>query len=289
MSAPAGAGRIEPEERPGAGAQVAAEIEVLVPTRNRPVELATTLAGLAAQDHPFDVVVSDQSDDAASYDTEPAQAMIRVLELRGHRVRTRRHLPRRGVIEHRAALLASSSARYVLYLDDDVWLAPGTIALLHEAITELGCGVVGAAMQGLSHVDDERPAEQEPFERWDGRPVPETLHPDTPEWERWRLHNAANPVHLARRHLRPGERWLAYKMAWAAGCVLYDRAALEAVGGFDFWREVPQEAVGEDVVAEQRVMAKFGGAGILPSGAVHLESDTTIPDRPITADTLLRR
>jgi hypothetical protein len=286
VSGPTRPGRIEagPEDDTGA----TAEVEVLVPTRNRPVELATTLAGLAAQDHPFDVVISDQSDAAASYDTEPAQAMIRVLELGGHRVRTRRHLPRRGVIEHRAALLASSAARYVLFLDDDVWLAPGTIALLHEAITELGCGVVGAAMQGLSHVDDERPAEQEPFERWDGQPVPETLHPDTPEWERWRLHNAANPIHLARRHLRPGERWLAYRMAWVAGCVLYDRAALEAVGGFDFWRDVPEEAVGEDVVAEQRVMAKFGGAGILPSGAVHLESDTTIPDRPVTADGLLR-
>ena len=32
-------------------------IDVLVPTRNRPTELATTLAGLAAQDHPFDVLV----------------------------------------------------------------------------------------------------------------------------------------------------------------------------------------------------------------------------------------
>ncbi|GAA2847855.1 glycosyltransferase family A protein [Pseudonocardia halophobica] len=278
-------GRIEaePGERTGAAA-----VEVLVPTRNRPVELATTLAGLAAQDHPFDVVVSDQSDAAASYETDPAQAMIRVLELRGHRVRTRRHLPRRGVVEHRAALLDASTARYVLFLDDDVWLAPGTIALLHEAIVELGCGMVGAAMQGLSHLDDERRAEQEPFERWEGAPVPETLYPDTPEWERWRLHNAATPVHLARRHLRPGERWLAYKIAWVAGCVLYDREALVAVGGFDFWRDVPEEAVGEDVVAEQRVMAKFGGAGILPSGAVHLESDTTIPDRPVTADGVLR-
>ncbi|MFR9802292.1 glycosyltransferase [Pseudonocardia sp. RS010] len=288
MRAPTGAGRIEPEAVPADGSGAAPAVEVLVPTRDRPVELATTLAGLAAQDHPFDVLISDQSDAAASFDTEPARAMVRVLELRGHRVRTRRHLPRRGVIEHRAALLAGSAARYVLFLDDDVWLAPGTVALLHEAVTELGCGVVGAAMQGLSHLDDERPAEQEQFERWESSPVPEALHPGTPEWERWRLHNAATPVHLARRHLRPGERWLAYKIAWVAGCVLYDRAALEAVGGFDFWRDVPEEAVGEDVVAEQRVMAKFGGAGILPSGAVHLESGTTIPDRPVTADGLLR-
>jgi hypothetical protein len=44
------------------------------------------------------------------------------------------------------------------------------------------------------------------------------------------LHNAANPVHLARRHLRPDERWLAYKIAWVGGCVLYERAVLDAVG-----------------------------------------------------------
>ena len=88
--------------------------------------------------------------------------------------------------------------------------------------------------------------------------------------------------------MRPGEAWVAYKVAWIAGCVLYDRAALVAVGGFDFWREVPEDAVGEDVVAEQRVMERFGGAGILPSGAVHLESDTTIPHRPVSADAVLR-
>jgi GT2 family glycosyltransferase len=265
-----------------------APIEVLVPTRGRPAELATTLAGLAAQDHPFDVLVSDQSDGPAGFDDPPAQAMVRVLRAQGRTVRTVRHVPRRGIGEHRAFLLGCSRAEFVLFLDDDVWLAPGTVARLHAAITELGCGVVGAAMQGLSHIDDERPEELGTFERWEGRPHPERLEPGSPQWERWRLHNAANPVHLARRHVRPGEPWVAYKVAWIAGCVLYDRAALQAVGGFDFWRDVPESAVGEDVVAEQRVMARFGGAGILPSGAVHLESDTTIPDRPVTADALLR-
>jgi hypothetical protein len=48
------------------------DLDVLVPTRDRPVELATTLAGLAGQDHPFGVVVSDQSTGAASYETPPA-------------------------------------------------------------------------------------------------------------------------------------------------------------------------------------------------------------------------
>ena len=38
------------------------------------------------------------------------------------------------------------------------------------------------------------------------------------------LHNAANPLHLAEEHVRPGERWVPlYKIAWVAGCVLYDR------------------------------------------------------------------
>ena len=35
---------------------------------------------------------------------------------------------------------------------------------------------------------------------------------------------------LARRHLRPDDRWLAYKIAWVGGCVQYERAVLDAVG-----------------------------------------------------------
>ena len=69
--------------------------------------------------------------------------------------------------------------------------------------------------------------------------------------------------------------------------MLYDRAKLDAVGGFDFWRDLPPAHCGEDVVAERRVMARFGGAGILPSGAYHLESPTTVPDREHNASNLL--
>ena len=49
-----------------------------------------------------------------------------------------------------------------------------------------------------------------------------------------------------------------YKVAWVGACVLYDRAALLACGGFDFWPELPPEHVGEDVVAQLRVMERFG-------------------------------
>ena len=197
-------------------------LDVLVPTRNRPAELAVTLAGLAGQDHPFDVVVSDQSDGAPSFASPTGAAMLRVLASRGHRVEAGRHLPRRGLAEHRAALLDRSRVRHVLFCDD-VWLEPGTVARLLEAITALRCGVVGAAGQGLSYVDDHRPGELAPFERWPGRPVPERIEPGTPAWNRWTLHLAANPTHLGRLHVRPGERWVAYKIAWVGGCVLYDR------------------------------------------------------------------
>jgi hypothetical protein len=138
-------------------------------------------------------------------------------------------------------------------------------------------------VQGLSHLDDVRPAELAPFERWTGPPEPERIEPGTRAWDRWTLHNAANPAHLARAHLRPGERWLPYKIAWVGGCVLYDRQVLEACGGFGFWTELPETHCGEDVLAQQRVLAAAGGAGILPSGAYHLESPTTVPDRTVQA------
>jgi GT2 family glycosyltransferase len=275
--------------------EAATTIDVLVPTCDRPVELATTLSGLAAQagapgTPPLRVVVSDQSHDAPSFDTPAARTMVRVLRRRGAAVELVRHLPRRGVIEHRAALLARADAEHVCFLDDDVWLEPGVLARLQTALRTLGCGFVAAAMQGLSHVDDPRPAECAAFEVWDGPVEPETVVKDSPAWARWTLGNAANGVHLAERlgvdrgaELPAATTWVPYKLAWAAGCVLLDRAALLEAGGFDFWAELPADAHGEDVLSQQRVMARRGGAGILPSGAYHLQSDTTIPQRSVSA------
>jgi hypothetical protein len=101
------------------------------------------------------------------------------------------------------------------------------------------------------------------------------------------LHNAANLVHLADQSDIPDGEWRAYKVAWIAGCVLFDRAKLVECGGFDFWRDLPPEHAGEDVAAQWRVMARYGGAGLLPSGAVHLESSTTVPDRQVQATEVL--
>ena len=118
------------------------DVDVLVPTKDRPVELAATLAGLAAQagtgGPSFRVVVSDQSgpddggaapdDGGASFDTASAAAMVRVLRHRGVPVELHRHLPRRGIAEQRAFLLSCARADAVLFLDDDVWLEPGGVA-----------------------------------------------------------------------------------------------------------------------------------------------------------------
>ena len=258
-------------------------VDVLLPTSGRLAELTAVLAGLAAQDDPpFRVIVSDQSDDHAM-SVEPAvQAMLRVLQAQGRQPQVLRHLPRRGIAEHREFLLAQATAPFVLFLDDDVWLEPGTIATLHEAIDRLGCGVVGAAQQGLSYLGDVRPAEQQPFSPWTDGVQPERLRKDSPGTERWTLHNAANLTHIAARTDLPEQGWLPYRVAWLAGCVLYRRQALVDVGGFDFWSQLPPNHGGEDVAAQWKVMERFGGAGVLPSGAVHLEAPTTIPDR--TAD-----
>jgi hypothetical protein len=74
-----------------------------------------------------------------------------------------------------------------------------------------------------------------------------------------------------------------YRVAWLGGCVLYNRQALLDAGGFTFWPQLPIDHAGEDVVAQWQVMERYGGAGILPSGAVHLESPTTVTDRRVEA------
>jgi GT2 family glycosyltransferase len=256
---------------------------VLVPTAGRTAELAVTLAGLAAQDDPpFRLVVSDQSD-AGSLSHPSVQAMLRVLAAQGRGVETVRHLPRRGMAEHRQSLLDRSSAEYVLFLDDDVWLEPGHLARMVEAIEELGCGFVGSAVQGLSYLSDDRPGERTAFEPWIGGVLPERIRRGEQAFGRWPLHNAANLAHVA-AGLDLGEAgWMPYKIAWVGGCVLYRRSALVDTGGFDFWTDLPVDHSGEDVAAQWRVMETHGGAGIVPSGAVHLEAPTTLPVREMDA------
>lgn len=267
-----------------------ATIDVLIPTYCRPAALAVTLTSLCAQTYrDFRIVISDQSDRAetnASLVSGEVQAALRLLRAHDQTVVTHKHLPRRGIGEQRQFLLDQAEAPYVLYLDDDLILEPWVIANLLKAIQEEGCGFVGSACIGLSFSQDVRPHQQW-VEFWQGPVQPEVVQPDTPAWERYRLHNAANLYHVQQQLNLTPATMRKYRIAWIGGCVLYDTAKLRSVGGFEFWRELPANHCGEDVLAQLRVMANYGGCGIMPSGVYHQELPTTIHDRSADAPQLL--
>ena len=275
------------EERPAHGEAAAASVDVLIPTFRRSAALAVTLTSLLGQTfRDFGVVVSDQDDAANAADASEVKAIARVLRARGHPVSIRKHVPRRGMAEQRDFLLGCAHAPYVLFLDDDVILEPDLLQRLVATLAKHRCGFVGSAVVGLSYLDDIRPKDQA-IEFIDGEVGPETVRPDMPQWQRHRLHSAANLHHVAQR-LRLGvDNERIYRIAWVGGCVLYDAAKLRTSGGFGFWRDLPPEHCGEDVFAQQRVMARFGGCGLIPSGAYHQELPTTLPRREVDAPKVL--
>lgn len=264
-----------------------AEVDVLIPTYRRPAALAVTLTSLMAQTlRNLRIVISDQSEDTSAGAGGELQAVLRVLRATEHSVEVYTHLPRRGMAEQRQFLLDQAKAPYALFLDDDVILEPDILARMLTAIKQEGCGFVGCAVIGLSFIHDVRPEEQA-IEFWDGPVVPEDVHPGSLQWERYRLHNAANLYHLQRRLGLTSEKQKTYRVAWVGGCVLYDAAKLRHVGGCTFWQDLPAEHCGEDVLAQLRVTARFGGCGLIPSGVYHQELPTTIPDRRVDAPKLL--
>ncbi len=263
-------------------------IDVLIPTHARPGALAVELATLAGQvGSRMRVVVSDQTEEGNPLAAPEVVAAVRVLRARGHLVELHRHLPRRGLAEHRQYLLEQARAPYALFLDDDVLCEPDLLARLLRVIRSEGCGFVGSPLVGLSHLDDVRP-HQQAIEPWEGPVTPEVVRPQDPAWQRHHLHSAANAWHVQERLGADDLAPVVYKVAWVGGCVLYDVAKLRDVGGFSFWRELPEQHCGEDVVAQLRVMERHGGCGVLPSGAYHQQLPTTVEDRSCDAPQVLR-
>ncbi|SDU98608.1 Glycosyltransferase, GT2 family [Microlunatus sagamiharensis] len=264
------------------------DLDVLVPTRDRREALAVTLSGLLAQDLSARLVLADQTPGTSAAEQPEIASLLGVMRLRGWEVEVEHRTgPARGVTEQRQHLLDRARRPYLLMLDDDVLLERWVLRQLVEAMDVLGCGFVGMAHAAASYLDDVRPAELESFELWEGGRVrPERIRKGDPGWERWRLHNAANVQHLLDRV--PGgaldaHGWVPYKVAWVAGCVLFRTEALRDVGGFGFWADLPPNLRGEDVVTQLQVAERFGGAGLLPSGAWHLELPTSIEDRSVDA------
>jgi glycosyltransferase involved in cell wall biosynthesis len=258
------------------------KVSVLIPTYNRIAALAATLATLTAQSfRDFNVIIADQSEIAVS--THPTiQTISRVLELHGNKVDVLRNLPRHGMAQQRQFLLDHSDGDYSLFLDDDVLLEPDALEKMTTAIEQEDCGFTGMALIGLGYRDDVRPAEQH-IELWEGRVMPERVRPGTAAWDRHKLHNAANILHVAKRFQHTPTQLYKYKVAWIGGCVLYNTARLRETGGFNFWQQLPDEHCGEDVLAQLRVMEKYGGCGLIPSGAYHQELPTTIDNREVNA------
>jgi hypothetical protein len=262
-------------------------IDVLIPTCNRPSALAVTLSTLSAQRfHHFRVIISDQSDGQCAFDMPEVAAVLRMLQAGGREVQTWRHLPRRGMAEQRAFLLSKVRAPYCLFLDDDVILESDVVDRLHRVMTEQQCGFVGSALHGLSFIDDIRPHQQH-IEFWESDVQPELVTPDSPKWARHHLHSAANLFHVQTKLGLRRDTTRLYRVAWIGGCVLFDTQKLRDVGGFDFWTALPGEHCGEDVLAQLRVMERFGGCGMIPSGAYHMELPTTISTRQIDAPKVL--
>lgn len=272
--------------------QAPVPVDVAIPTYRRPGPLAVTLACLVGQTHPaFSVVVADQTEELDVADVAEVRAVVSVLRHLGHPVTVHKHLPRRGLAEQRHFLLEHVAAPYVLFLDDDVILEADVLERLVAAITRERCGFVGCFVNAPSAVRSAKPVDEPPadlhLELWEGPVRPEAVAPGGPGWDRSRVHFAAYLHRLGQRLglTREGERL--YKVAWVGGCVLFDAEKLRAAGGFSFWQQLPSEHCGEDVLAQLRVMAAYGGAGLAPSGAWHQEVPTTTPNRDLDAPRIL--
>lgn len=261
-------------------------IDILIPTYRRPEALAVTLTALYFQGFKdFRVLISDQTEDPGNIERQEIKAAIRLLTT-SRQVDQYRHRPRRGMAEQRNFLLSMAEAPYVLFLDDDLVLDTWVLELMAETIREEMCGFVGCAPIGLSYVNDVRPAEQG-ITFWRGHVKPEIVRPNSAAWERYKLHNAANIYHVQRRYSATPGKARTYRIAWVGGCVLYDRIKLESTGGFSFWERLPPNHAGEEIVAQLRLMSRFGGCGIIPSGVYHQELPTTVPDRTYDAPNIV--
>ncbi|MBE3558469.1 MAG: glycosyltransferase family 2 protein [Ktedonobacteraceae bacterium] len=262
-------------------------VDVLIPTCGRKTGLAVVLTSLLGQTFTdFAVIISDQTPEEQIYlDSVEIQTLVRALRWHGHYVELHRHLPRRGMAEQRQFLFERSQARYIHFLDDDVLLDPPVMQRMLSVMQQENCGFVGCAATGLHLLHDERPHQQQ-IELWTGPVQPEPFDAETLPWQRHLVNNAANPLHLERKLVKPGQV-VRYKVAWVGGAnVLYDREKLRSVGAFSWWNRLPVEHAGEEVVAQFLLIRRYGGCGILPSGTYHLGLPTTIEDRRHNATAL---
>lgn len=264
------------------------KIAILIPTYNRLQALSVTLTSLYYQtEKDFDIIIADQSTQDDLYTDETVQTIIRLLETEGHAITILKNLPRKGLAQQRAFLLEQAKTNYSLYLDDDLILEPYVVKNMLTVIEQQQCGFVGCAVIGLSYKDSMR-QHQQAIEFWNGVVEPECVTPGTKAWERYVLHNAANIYHVQQKLQAKPDTPRPYKVAWVGGCVMYNTEKLLNTGGFSFWHHLPEKHCGEDVLAQLKVMKRYGGCGIIPSGVYHQERETTVKERNINAPEYLQ-
>src|SRR5437588_11720186 len=126
-------------------------VDILIPTYGRKTGLAVVLTSLFGQTfRDFNVIVSDQTKEGETYlESIEIQTLVQALKWQGHEVALHRHLPRRGLAEHRQFLLEQSRAPYVHYLDDDVLLDPPVLPRLLSVLQTDRCRFVGCTSTDL--------------------------------------------------------------------------------------------------------------------------------------------
>lgn len=256
-------------------------IDILLSTYNRLSSFIMTLSGVAAQIRTdLRVIIADQSEQPVN-EEQVVQNLFRIIEARGGAL-TYHHRPQvHGIAEQRDFLLKQAQSETILYLDDDVFMEPWVVERLYSVLREQQCAFVGAFPAGLTYRDDVRPQQQK-IEYWEGRVQPEAIEPDSAAWQRWPLHLAANIYHVG-LSLPQGESRV-YKVAWISSCILYEKAKVDAVGGFSFWNRLPRYHSGEEVLLQNLLMRRWGGCAIVPSGTYYSQVPTTVLNASGTVD-----
>lgn len=115
-------------------------LSVLIPTKNRPADLLTCLRSVVTQEpRPDEIVVVDQSANASVSD------VTGVVEPHGIRLRYAHAPDLLGLTHARNRAVDLSSGDVVLFLDDDVELAPGYIREIMRVFEADPKGRVGGA------------------------------------------------------------------------------------------------------------------------------------------------
>jgi hypothetical protein len=251
-------------------------VDVLIPTAGSAASLGATLSSLANQRYPsFRVMATRPPLDAA--DEPELSGLAGVLEAGGHSVRfvDAQAAGRDG--GRAQALLDHAAAECVLVVDDGIFLEADLLGRLVSGLRASGGAFLGSSVVDLRFRDEHRP-DEEVIEFWDGPVRPEEIGVDSRAWVRRKVHRGANLQHLRERLPRTRDRL--YHVADIGGCVLYDTAKLRSVGGFhphDDHGRRPSMPLSTTSATQLRLLGRYGGAGLFPSGAYRLTPTTLEP------------